>query len=212
MKVRSSLILQFVLLVIAIALSALMSPHMPDVVPTHWNSAGHVDGYGSKWINLLLMPGTIIFCMALTPLLPFLSPKQFKIEPFESTYGYVMVLLSGLILALHIVILRASTGRAIDLNSDFLIVMFGFFALIGNVLGKVGRNFWMGVRTPWTLADERVWKATHRFAGRLWVGGGIVGVIACLIGLPFWLSFAFVTIIAFLPVIRSYSIYRSLNS
>ena len=59
-----------------------------------------------------------------------------------------------------------------------------FFALLGNVLGKVRRNFWIGVRTPWTLASERVWIDTHRFSARLFVAIGIAGFLAILAGAP----------------------------
>jgi uncharacterized membrane protein len=98
------------------------------------------------------------------------------------------------------------------MNRTMMFVLFAFFALLGNVMGKIKRNFFMGIRTPWTLADERVWHATHRYAGRLWLVGGTIGAIAALIGLPFSFGIGFLLVIAFLPVFKSYFLYLRLDS
>ena len=84
---------------------------------------------------------------------------------------------------------------------------FLFFALIGNVLGKVRRNFWVGVRTPWTLASDKVWIATHRLAARLMVVAGMIGAL----GVPVALCFGLLMLALFVPVVYSYFLYQRLE-
>jgi uncharacterized membrane protein len=84
-------------------------------------------------------------------------------------------------------------------------------ALMGNVLGKVRRNFFIGVRTPWTIANEQVWNATHRFAAKTFFAGGIVGLLAVLVRAPFWVPMAAVLIAALSPVIYSLVFYKKLE-
>jgi uncharacterized membrane protein len=131
-------------------------------------------------------------------------------EGFSSTYGYVMTLVSGLFLTLHAVVLQASTGSGMDIGRVAMAAIFVFFALMGNVMGRVKQNFWVGVRTPWTLADERVWKETHRSAGKLWLVGGAIGAVASILGLPEAISIGLLLVLAFAPVVQSYLIYRRL--
>lgn len=207
MKIKISIAAQLALFVIAIAFSLYMSQHLPDTVPTHWGLNGKPDQYGSKWTNLLLMPGVMVFLALLTPALAKISPRKFEVASFEETYGYAMFLCGGLMLALHIVIVQASTGEHLDMNRTMMFVLFAFFALLGNVMGKIKQNFFMGIRTPWTLADERVWHATHRFAGRLWLVCGVIGAIGALLGVPFMIEFGFLLVMAFVPVVKSYLLY-----
>ena len=76
-----------------------------------------------------------------------------------------------------------------------------FFALMGNVMGKVRRNFWVGFRTPWTLANERVWNATHRCGAKAMVVAGLAGLIVALTGAQFWLFFGILLLGALIPAL-----------
>jgi len=80
-------------------------------------------------------------------------------------------------------LLWAAVAGPIDITRALLAGVLLMLALIGNVLGKVRRNFWIGVRTPWTLANERVWNDTNRLAGRLFVAAAVVGLPLLLLPL-----------------------------
>jgi immunity protein, SdpI family len=84
-------------------------------------------------------------------------------------------------------------------------------ALLGNVMGKVRRNFFVGVRTPWTIANERVWNATHRFAAKTFFAGGLAGLLAVLLRAPFWLPIAAILVAALVPAIYSLVFYKQLE-
>ncbi|MES1227398.1 MAG: SdpI family protein [Armatimonadota bacterium] len=199
------------LAVVAAAASLVVGSTLPDVVPTHWNASGHVDAYGSRNFTLWLMPGVMLGISALTWLLPRISPEKFKIEPFAKTYGVVMLLVQGLELAIHLLLLRASGPGVHDLTRWLMPIVFLFFAAMGNWMGKVRTNYFMGVRTPWTLTDERVWDKTHQEAGRLWFFGGILGAIAAALGLPILVSVAVLVVLSFWPILRSYLIAKQLR-
>lgn len=211
MTTRRMISASAVLTLIAAAYSAYMASKLPNIVPTHWNAAGKIDQYGSKWTALVLMPCFMVGMILLALALPIISPEKFKIDSFRSTYNYIMVLVIAMFAVLHIVILEATLNGSFPLGRLIPAVIFAFFALMGNVLGKVRRNFFMGIRTPWTLADERVWDQTHRLAARIWTVGGAVGVILVLIGVPFGVWIAGLMAIALWPVVMSYVIYQRLN-
>src|SRR5262249_44821666 len=89
---------------------------------------------------------------------------------------------------------------------------FLFFALMGNVLGRVRRNFWMGVRTPWTLASETVWNQTHRLTAWLFVAGGLAGFVAVVAGAPVvWCFVGFLVALVALPIGYSFALYKKLE-
>jgi uncharacterized membrane protein len=190
-----------------------MYDRLPDLVPTHWNASGAPDAWTPKdkiFPTFLLMPAVMGGILVLTLLLPWLSPRQFEVESFRAVWEYVMFLTTALMGYIHVVILLGSLGM-MDLTTWLLAGMFLFFGLIGNVLGKVRRNFWMGVRTPWTLASDLVWERTHRLAAWLFVAAGVVGFVAVLARVPFYWCFIGLMVAAFVPVFYSLYLYKRLQ-
>ena len=187
---------------------------LPEQVPTHWNIEGEPDQWSPKEHILptfLMLPCTMIVLLGVTLVLPWLSPEKFSVDTFRGTYGYVMMLVVALMGYMHVVILLASMG-----HHEYLARLLGggiflFFALLGNVLGKVRRNFWVGVRTPWTLASERVWNQTHRLAAWLFVAAGAIGFVAMMFGAPFVVCFVALIVAALIPVIYSLVLYKRLQ-
>jgi uncharacterized membrane protein len=157
----------------------LIYPRLPSQIPLHWNLSGQVDRYGSRE-NLLLMPGIMVVVVLLFAALPWLSPRRFEVDSFRSTYLYIMLLVVMLMGYLHALMVWAAFSKPLDLSRSLFGALFLFLVLIGNVLGKVKRNFYIGVRTPWALANEKVWYATHRFAARVCVICGLVGLVSLI--------------------------------
>ena len=109
--------------------------------------------------------------------LPWVSPGSFALEPFRETFNYLMVVCMALFGYLHVLMLQAALHPEVDMARLLMTGLLLFFVLMGNVLGKLRRNFWVGVRTPWTLASDKVWIATHRLAARLMVVAGMIGLL-----------------------------------
>jgi uncharacterized membrane protein len=200
-----------VLIVLAFGASALLYPSLPQTVPIHWNIHGEVDGYGDKSLGLFLMPMVMVLLTGIFLVLPRVSPRQFEVDGFRSTWLFVMVTVVGLVGYLHAMMLWTLSRGPIDMLRAFMAGLFLFFALCGNVLGRVKRNFWMGVRTPWTLASERVWTDTHRMTARLFVASGVLGVAASLAGMPGWMSIVLILIVSMIPVVYSLVLYKRLE-
>jgi uncharacterized membrane protein len=186
-------------------------PHLPDSVPTHWNLRGQPNGYSPKWALYLIGPGLMAGIVLLTWLLPWLSPKNFEVEGFRSTYMQIMLMLVGLFGYIDAMVLWAGTGNSVNMGRAGPFGVCLLFALIGNVMGKIRRNFYIGVRTPWALANERIWNATHRLAAKTFVLGGMAGLALIAMGLNGWPPFVALMAGALIPVLHSLYFYKQLE-
>lgn len=179
---------------------------LPAQVPIHWNLQGNPDGFVSKsdaFVAFGLLPSLMTGLVALTLLLPWLSPRHFEVDRFRSIYGYVMMLAVAVMGYIQFIMLWGSLHPQIAMNRLLVGGLCLFFLLIGAVLGKVRRNFWIGVRTPWTLADEEVWDRTHRLSAWMFVAAGIFGVVAAMVGLPLAICFVAIIAAALVPAVYS---------
>ncbi len=184
-------------------------------IPIHWNIHGQPDGWtGTEqpFLAFYLLPTAIAAVVALGLFaLPWLSPRNFAVEDFRRTYDYILSLVAALFLYLEAVIIWTQFHGPALMERGFLAGIFLFFALIGNVLGKVKRNFWMGVRTPWTLADPVVWDRTHRVAAWLFVTAGVIGGALSLLGVHPIVCFVILIVGALTPIVYSLILYKRLE-
>jgi|ERR1019366_1947928 uncharacterized membrane protein len=145
---RSYFLLGFVILAAVLVATAITYPRMPQLVPTHWNVHGVVDGLSNKWTLFLAIPAGILGIMGLFAVLPWLSPKRFEVDTFRSTYLYIMIVIVGMMAYFHALLLWAAMKGPMDMNRSITGGVCLLFAFLGNVLGKVRRNFYIGIRTP----------------------------------------------------------------
>jgi uncharacterized membrane protein len=190
-------------------------PSLPGVVPIHWDAHGHANGWGPKWSLFLYGPGGMLLIVLMFSVLPWLSPKKFEVDSFRATYLYIMIIVIAMMAYCNLLILMSALGSLAGIVLDVSRAVEGgaclLIALMGNVLGKVRRNFFVGVRTPWTIANEQVWNATHRFAAKTFFAGGLLGLLAVIAKAPFWLPIAAILIAALAPVIYSLVFYKQLE-
>lgn len=201
----------FFLIALVLLLTALAYAHLPNTVATHWNINNQPNGYSSKWALFLFGPGIMLLVTLLMPALPWLSPKNFEVDSFRSTYLQIMLMIVAVIAYMQCITLWVDLGHAMDIDRAILGGVCLLFALLGNLLGKVRRNFYLGIRTPWALANERVWNATHRFAAKIFVLTGLVGLLLTAAGLYGWPVFAVLIIGALAPAIYSLTYYKQLE-
>jgi uncharacterized membrane protein len=186
-------------------------PHLPNIVPTHWDAQGHVNGWGPKWSLFLFGPGLMLFIVLMFSALPWLSPKKFEVDSFRATYLYIMIVIVALLAYCQLLVLISALGMVLDVSRALEGGVSLLIALLGNVMGKVRRNFYVGVRTPWTIANEQVWNSTHRFAAKTFFAAGLLGLVAVILRAPFWLPMAAILIAALAPVIYSLVFYKQLE-
>ncbi len=192
MKPRA--ILLCVLMILAMsAITAYYYPTLPETIPVHWNAAGQVDGYGGRWQLWLVGPGLMAVMLLFSMTIPWLSPKKFEVQSFPGTYSYIMAAVVALFGGIELLMLCGAAGVRLETVRVVPALVFVILIVIGNPMGKVRRNFFIGIRTPWTLASEAVWYATHRLAARLMVGSGLLGLIAVWFGAPHWVLLVLMT-------------------
>jgi uncharacterized membrane protein len=188
---------------------------LKDPIPTHSNAAGEVDQWTPRERILpqwLILPGAMVFFMGLSALLPWLSPRGFKLDQFLGTFFFLIAVGTAMMGYIQLLmVLGGIQGVQLDLARWLLGGLSLFFAVLGNRLGKVQRNFWMGVRTPWTLASETVWIQTHRLTAWLWTAGGVLLAVLAFGGVSVWVWIAGLLAMALYPVVYSLWLYKRLE-
>jgi uncharacterized membrane protein len=204
---------------VALLLTALVAmadvwayPRLPETIVTHWNLHNVANGWSPKWVLFLVGPGLMLALMLLMRVLPWLSPKNFEVDSFRVTYLQIMVILVCVAAYLQLLVLWSGLGHAMNIGRATVGGVCLLFALLGNLMGKVRRNFFVGVRTPWTLTNERVWNATHRFAAKTMVVGGLAGLVMTAAGVEGWPVLGVLLAGALAPVVYSLVMYKQMEA
>ena len=155
--------------------------------PVHWNAAGVPDRFGSKTevaFAKLIMPASILFTFLIFLFIPKLEPIKRSIEPNTRPYTMLWAMIITLFVGIQYFITQSYSGLT-ENNSNLavsikpiIVVLSVFYLFIGNLLTKVRQNFFVGVRTPWTLTSDLAWEKTHRLAGRLMFISGVIGLLS----------------------------------
>jgi uncharacterized membrane protein len=207
---RKVLLFELSLIATVCVVTVVAFPHLPDRIPIHWNIHLRPNRYGPKWELFLLGPGLMAGVTLFTSLGPWLSPKHFEVDSFRSAWRQIMLLLFCMMSYIYAAMLWADLHQKVDAGRLILGGASLTVALMGNLMGKVRKNFFIGVRTPWTLASDRVWNATHRFAARTWMAGGLLGLLFAIINLPVLSIFALIAG-CLAPYVYSLVVYKQLQ-
>lgn len=170
------------LVVITFAASIIVYSRLPARVPTHWNIRGQVDGYGPRWISTFLLPAMLLVVWGLLRFLPRIDPRRANYAKMQGTYDLVVNLTLTLLAALHLVLLGAVAGAPISIARVVPALVGVSLVVIGNVLPRARPNWWFGIRTPWTLSNDRVWERTHRVGGYAMTAIGALAILASILG------------------------------
>lgn len=191
-------------------------PTLAATVPLHFDIDGNPDRFGPKTTFaavILLVSGIGLAAGLLTRFLPSIDPKR-KARYSHVAFVRISHAVVFLIAAITFLIVYAGTQKHFTMPIYVFYPLMGlFFAYLGNLLNNIKPNYFVGIRTPWTLENETVWRKTHRLAAKLWLPGGIV---LAIIGwtlrsktghILFPAGLGLLTII---PVVYSYIYYRQL--
>ncbi len=204
-------LISVLLMAAATVATLIVYPSLPGHIATHWDINNRPNGYSPKALLFLIGPGWMALVMGIMYCLPWLSPKRFEVDTFRSTYLYIMLLIVAMQAYVYAIILWAGTGHEVNVGRAILGGLSLLFILMGNVMGKIRRNFYIGVRTPWALADDRVWNATHRFAAKTFVVGGIAGLLLAALGVGGWVQLIPLLCVVLLPVAYSLMLYKQME-
>lgn len=199
----------YILCLLSLAATWMILPMLPEKIATHWGIYGQVDGWSGKNTQLFLA-GMPLFMLIMFQVLPMLDPKKQNYVYHEKAYVIFMGAFTLFFIGMNIITVLYNLGYDVDvaLYAPFAIGI--LFAVMGNYMGQFRHNYFIGIRNPWTLANETVWRKTHRIGGRAFMVSGIATSVSCLIS-PFA---AFITLMGSMGLVvigtsvYSYVIFR----
>jgi uncharacterized membrane protein len=170
-------IIPIVIILIAFVIGIQLYSSLPDVVPSHWNAQGQVNGHSSKGFLVFFMPLLALGVYLLMTFLPRIDPLRKNYEKFGKIYFGFKVLLSMFLVALYLFTLAQAEGFKMNINYFIIPVFSVFFIIMGVFLPRLKRNWFIGIRTPWTIESDSVWSDTHKFAGKAFITAGIISFL-----------------------------------
>ena len=195
---------------LALAVSLWAYSQLPPTVATHWNVRGEADGFSSRLVAVSIMPLVILVMTGLFNVLPRLDPRRANYSKFIGTYWLIANAVILFILIGHGMIVATGLGYPVKIGRTMPIGVGLLFIVLGNYLTRVEPNWFVGIRTPWTLSSDTVWRKTHRTGGWLMVLGGSV-IAACAFFPPaafLPLFIAAVILMAVIPIVQSYILWK----
>jgi len=159
---------------VAFAAAIWAYPQLPPRVATHWNIRGEVDGYSGRFAAAFIIPLAILVLAGVAHVLPKIDPKRANYPKFLDTYW---LLINGILIfmgAIYLAVLGNAIGAPVPIQRVIPIALGFLFIIIGNYLGRVQPNWFLGIRTPWTLSSDTVWRKTHRLGAWVFVIAGVL--------------------------------------
>lgn len=198
-----------ILVLLNLLTTVILLPFIPETVVMHWNYSMEPDGFGSKYnfIFLAFLPVGVYF---LFRFLPKIDPKKESYQIHNKAYEYIQLVIILFLIGVLVASELISLGFPISIKMS-LHVLFGIlFIVIGNVIGQIRPNYFLGFKTPWTLASERVWRKIHRLIGFGLMIVGILFLVLMFISQPWTLlvPLALMLIILLWGFVYSYLEYK----
>ena len=195
--------------VLTLTVTILAYPELPDPLPSHWSLAGEVDGYLPKLWGVLIVPLGTVLVTTLLFLLPRIDPLKQNYPTFRRQYEGFILVFTAYLFAVQLWILLWGLGYPISPNVLLPPLIGALFIYLGFLMEHAGPNWFVGIRTPWTLSSERVWKKTHARGGLLFKIAGIIALAGALFGkYSLWLILVPVLVVSVYLVVYSYLEYR----
>jgi uncharacterized membrane protein len=202
--------LGIVFVVAAMLFSAVVYAQLPEKVATHFDLHGQPDGWSGKGLAAFGIPCFMLAMFGVFNALPKLLPRKRNLDRFEDTYWLITTLVLAYMAIFHVVVVGKALGWPIDIPTAVLLSIGSMFVILGNLLPRVKSNWIMGIRTPWTLESESVWRETHRLGGKTMMLGGLITMVAAFLPARIQpiVGIAALAIGAFVPVVYSYILWR----
>lgn len=208
---RDFLIILLILLMFVSGI--IVYPFLPEKVPAHWNIKGEIDRYESRFWGAFGIPLLVLGIYLGLLYLPYIDPKRENYLKFEGVYRIIRHTFVIIFSLIHFTILYIALGGPKSLVPEIIPGILGIlFIILGNYMPKIKYNWFIGIRTPWTLSNEEVWRKTHRFSGFAFVIAGICMLISGFLPpyLNFLLGIGGILIAVILSALYSFLVYKKL--
>jgi uncharacterized membrane protein len=169
------------LTIVSLILAVILYGAMPERMVTHWGLYGEPNGWMSRFWGMAIWPAINLFMLFIYFFVPKFEPKKENLADFRKEYDKLMLWIFLVLNYIFVLSFIYNRGVAIDMGRMTVPVFGLLYIAMGMILPKTKQNFMVGIRTPWTLADDKVWKMTHEFGGKLFVASGVVTVFTGLL-------------------------------
>jgi uncharacterized membrane protein len=211
MNTRTTIIIVLLMILVATTVGVVLWNRLPDPMASHWGINDEVNGYMPKFWGVFLMPLITLGMLGLFLSIPNIDPLKANIAQFRDVYNLFITLIVAFMVYIYILSLRWNVGYTDFGMSKAMLPGLGIlFFFVGYMLRKAKRNFFIGIRTPWTLSSDRVWDETHRLGSVLFMISGVLAFLGSFFGgmIAFW--FLFVPLIGstLITLVYSYLLYQ----
>jgi len=193
------------LIILTLASAVYFYNNLPERVATHWNFAGVVDGWGSGKSQAIAIPSMIIGMYLLFLLMPYLDPRKERYEQFSKVYHIFKTIMIGLLTIIYFIVCLNGLGYNLPVGIIIPGLIGLLFIIIGNYMAKLKLNWFVGIRTPWTMSSEEVWNKTHRFGGKMFILAGLLMMAEIVVPNSWKLAIFIITMILLLGGTIGYS-------
>ncbi|PGK31155.1 SdpI family protein [Priestia megaterium] len=185
-------------------------PHLPATMPIHWGANGEADGFATKINAMILTVGIMVLIYFIIAFVPRIDPRKENYKYFSKTYNIVLNAVLLLFFFVNMSTILQGLGYNVPMSYIAPIMAGLVFIIIGNYLQRVRSNYFMGIRTPWTLSNEIVWKKTHRLSGKLFFIGGLLILISAFLpdGYKSVIMWGSIVLCVAVPYLYSYLAYK----
>ena len=198
-----------VIVLLLFAVSAFFYPQLPDKLASHWNATGQADGYSSKFWGLFMLPIIAAVLTLFLLLIPRLDPLKANVEKFKGYYYGFIILFLLFFLYLHLLTIVYNLGYAFNMTMFLMPAFSVLFYYLGVMVSKAKRNYFIGIRTPWTLSGDSVWDRTHKLGGKLFKIASIITLLGVLLWqYAIWFMLVPISLVAIITVVYSYLVFR----
>jgi len=200
------------IIIASFVIAVYLYPQMPEQMASHWNAAGEVDGFMSKLWGLFLMPLVLVGMYLLFVGIPRIDPLKHNIQKFMKYYEGFILLIIAFMFYVYLLTLLWSLGFRFNIGQMMVPALGGLFYYVGILTENAKRNWFIGIRTPWTLSSDRVWNKTHKIGGKLFKVCGVIAVTGILFGnYVIWFVIVPVLAVAVYTIAFSYFEYQKVK-
>lgn len=206
---RKSEIAALLIILISFVISAYFYPKMPERMASHWNVQGNVDGHMSKFWGLFLMPFVSSGLFLLFLIIPKIDPLKQNIVKFRKYFDAFVVLIIVFLFYLYLLTILWNLGFTFSIIYALVPAFSILFFYVGVLIENAKRNWFIGIRTPWTLSSDKVWDKTHKLGGKLFKISGIIALLGIIfVRYAFYFVISPAIIVALYTIVYSYFEYR----
>jgi uncharacterized membrane protein len=209
---KRSTILIVSLAVVSFVLAFYFYPLLPDRVASHWDFLGQANGYAGKIFGLFLIPSMIALFNILFIFIPDLDPEKKNIDQFRDAFNWFIVAFDVFMLYLYVLTIFWNTGHHFNMTAALMPAFAFLFYVVGIMVEKAKRNYTIGIRLPWTMANDVVWDKTHRLGGKLFKLTAVIALLGAFFpGYAFWLLFIPSIASIIILAVYSYLVFREIG-